>query len=159
MHRIPLAIVGLMVWAALGGPLQAAEEDRLAAVRAFFDRYQNLERNFDPELASLYHQDAVVWVTRIYSNGVVRQLKIPGDVYQLAIRQSMDAAAEHGDFNEYSDIRVVPQADHVRIEATRYNLWRNYRSPYSAVVRRGPDGEWRIVEERFETQVPQPATE
>ena len=137
----------------------AAADERLSGAQEFFDRYQQLERSFDPELASLYDEDAVIWVTRIYSNGVVRQLKIPGDVYRMAIRQSRDKAAEYGDFNEYSEVQFEPRQQGVEIQATRFNLWRNYRSPYFAFVQADDGGKWRIVEERFETQVPHPATE
>lgn len=141
-----------------GGAAQA-ESDPLGAARALFDRYQKLERTFDPELASLYDDEAEIWVTRIYSNGVVRQLKIPGDVYKMALRQSMAEAAEQGDFNEYSEARFTTTDQGVRIDATRFNLWRNYRSPYTALVQPDAAGQWRIVEEHFETQVPTPATE
>lgn len=141
-------------------PMAVGSDDRrIDAASQLFDRYQQLERSFDPDLASLYADDAVIWVTRIYANGVVRQLKIPGDVYGLAVRQSMEQAAEHGDFNEYSDIQFLPQDSGVRIQAQRFNLWRNYHSPYAALVAPGADGTWRIVEEHFETQVPHPATE
>lgn len=150
-----------IVFLSLAGlaPAHGADDPSIQAARALFERYQQLERNFDPELASLYDEDAVIWVTRIYSNGVVRQLKIPGELYQMAIRQSMDQAAEHGDFNEYSEVRFQAMDEGVKIQAQRYNLWRNYRSPYAAIVRPDGQGEWRIVEERFETQVPEPATE
>lgn len=152
------AFIGLLAWLAVSVGVHA-EDERLAGAREFFDRYRSLERNFDPELASLYAEDAVIWVTRIYSNDVVRQLKIPGDIYRLALRDSMDEAAEHGDFNEYSQIQFLPQAQGVQIQAQRYNLWRHYRSPYFALIRPDAEGEWRIAEERFETRVPHPATE
>lgn len=154
----PLALLlAMCVW---GFSVAArAEAPSLDDARAFFERYQQLERSFDPELASLYADDAVVWVTRIYANGVIRQLKIPGDIYSMAIRQSMAEAAEHGDFNEYSDVQYEPDGQQVRIEASRFNLWRNYRSPYSALLRRDDEGRWRIVEEHFETRVPTAASE
>lgn len=140
-------------------PLHGADDASVEAARALFERYQQLERRFDPELASLYDKDAVIWVTRVYSNGVVRELKIPGELYQMAIRQSREQAAEHGDFNEYSEVQFQPMDDGVKIQAQRFNLWRNYRSPYTAVVRPDAQGEWQIVEEHFETQVPEPASE
>lgn len=160
MSRILWAgLAWLLVGWSTAGAAMGAEGDPAQSARALFERYQALERNFDPELASLYHDDAVVWVTRIYSNGVVRQLKIPGDIYQMAIRESMDEAAEQGDFNQYSEVDFTPVDQGVRIEAQRFNLWRNYRSPYRALVRPDDQGNWRIVEEHFETQVPYPANE
>ncbi len=157
-NHCKLAVVcWLMVAGSASGAL--AEDQRVAAAQTFFARYQRLERNFDPELASLYAKDSVIWVTRIYSNNVVRQLKIPGDLYRQALRESMEHAEQRGDYNEYSDVRFDPQPGGVRIRAMRYNVWRDYRSPYAALVRPGGDGNWRIVDEHFETRVPQPATE
>lgn len=160
MHRGRRAARVWLYWGLLAcGTALAAERAPEQGARALFERYQQLERSFDPELASLYAPDAVVWVTRVYANGVVRQLKIPGDIYQMAIRQSMAEAAEHGDFNEYSQVAYTPTEDGVKIQAQRFNLWRNYRSPYMALVRPDDQGDWRIVEEHFETQVPYAATE
>ncbi len=136
-----------------------AEDGRVVEAQDFFARYQQLERTFDPELASLYAKDSVIWVTRIYANGVVRQLKIPGDLYRQVLRESMEQAKKRGDYNKYSDVRFDSQPDGVRIRATRYNVWRDYRSPYAALVRPGEDGNWRIVDEHFETRIPQPAEE
>jgi len=153
MQRVILYTAFLLASFAAGAQEVAPE------ARALFDRYRSLERSFDPRLAELYDDDAVILVTRIYSNGVVRQLKIPGDVYKLALRQSMENAAEQGDFNEYSEVEFATRDGAVLITAQRYNLWRNYSSPYRAVLRQGRDGAWRIVEERFETQVPYAATE
>ncbi len=136
-----------------------AEDGRVAEAREFFARYQRLERAFDPELASLYAKDSVIWVTRIYTNHVVRQLKIPGDLYRQVLRESMEQAEQRGDYNEYSELRFEPQPDGVRIRATRYNAWRDYKSPYAALVRPDEDGNWRIIDEYFETRIPQRAEE
>lgn len=152
MHRTLITALALMLLAG-----SAAAEVPTGA-RELFDRYQARERQFDPALAQLYDDDAVILVTRIYSNGVVRHLKIPGDLYKLALRESMDEAAEQGDFNQYNDVQFSAENGRVQVSATRYNLWRHYTSPYSATLERGADG-WRIIEERFETQVPYPATE
>lgn len=149
---IPVAVLGLMA-------LSPAWADVPAEARDVFDRYQSLERSFDPQLAELYDDDAVILVTRVYANGVVRHLKIPGDVYKLALRQSMEAAAEAGDFNQYNDIEFASRDGAVEVTAQRYNLWRNYSSPYRALLRVDEDGYWRIVEERMETQVPYTASE
>lgn len=130
-----------------------------AGARALFERYQTLERSFDPALADLYADDAVIRVTRIYANGVVRHLKIPGDLYQMALRQSMADAAAQGDFNQFSAVDFKRREGGVEVTAQRYNLWRNYTSPYRAMLRPGADGQWQIAEEYLETRVPQQASE
>ena len=152
-----IMVCGLLLTSTVVGV--RAEDGWIAEAQAFFEQYQYLERSFDPDLASLYADNAVIWVTRIYSNNVVRQLKIPGDVYRLSLRDSMTEAAKHGDYNEFTDVRFTPVATGVRIRATRHNVWRDYLSAYEALIEPDAAGDWHIVEERFETRVPHPATE
>jgi hypothetical protein len=144
-----MALGTLTVFAALASP-------DLDSAKDFFSRYTTLEQRFDPELAELYSDKANIKVTRVYSTGVVRQLLVPGELYKLAIRQSMAAAKETNDFNRYTDVQYTAEADKVRITATRYSQWQDYRSPYSMLLARDADSRWMIVEETVETHVPGP---
>lgn len=122
--------------------------------RAWFARYQSLERGFDPALADLYADRAVIWITRVYPSGVVRQLKIPGELYKQMLRQSMPLARAHGDYNRYSAVRYRREGNGVRIEASRYSVWRHYRSPYSLLIAPDASGHWHVIEERVRQRVP-----
>ncbi len=144
------ACVALSVIFCAGAGAQPGTEP----ARQLFARYQQLEHNFDPALAQLYADGAIIKVTRIYAGGVQRQLLVPGDLYQLALRQSMPLAKAEGDYNRFRDVSYHAAAGGVRIRATRYSVWRNYTSPYTALVARGADGHWRIVEETIVQQMP-----
>jgi hypothetical protein len=146
--------MGLIAASALSslGVVHAASA--LAAVQAAFQRYQQLERTFDPALAELYADDAVVWMTRHHPDGRVGQLKIPGAIYRQFLRQSMAEARARGDYNAYTDVRYRAEGDGVRVTAVRRSLWRHYRSPYSALWTEVRPGKWCIVEERLVQQVP-----
>lgn len=146
--------VGLIAASAVLPPLASAAESALAAVKVAFQRYQRLERTFDSDLAEVYADDAVVWMTCHHPDGRVGQLKIPGAIYRQFLRQSMAAAQARSDYNDYTEVRYRAEGDRVRVTAERHSVWRNYRSPYTALWKEVRPGRWRIVEERLVQQVP-----
>jgi len=152
------AFVGLLLLATTTLPARGAGEDPgLASAKALFMRYQALERSFDPALADLYADDAVIRVKRVYVNGVVRQLKVPAKLYKPALRQSAATAREQDDVNEYSGVRYRRDGERVRIDAQRYSVWQHYRSPWSLWVAPDAGGRWLIREEVLEQHLSVPA--
>ena len=151
------SLAGMLALAVAATPVRASEDPGLAAAKALFLRYQSLERSFDPALADLYADDAVIRVRRVYVNGVVRYLKVPAELYKPALRQSAATAREQGDFNEYSGVSYRREGERVRIDAQRYSVWQHYRSPWSLWVAPDAGGRWLIREEHLEQHLPVPA--
>ena len=112
-----------------------------------------LGRAFDPELADLYADEAVIQHTRVYPTGATRALDFRGAEYKPLVRAAMPTARRRGDRDRFENVRYEPAAGgRVRITATRYNELKRYRSPFTLVV--GPDasGTWRVIEERSQSQ-------
>jgi len=152
------AFVGLLLLVMATLPARGAGGDAgLASAKGLFMRYQALERSFDPALADLYADDAVIRVKRVYVNGVVRYLNVPAELYKPALRQSAATAREQGDFNEYSGVRYRRDGERVRIDAERYSVWQHYRSPWSLWVAPDAKGRWLIREEHLEQHLSVPA--
>jgi len=72
--RVHLAISLLVL-----SPQLAYADSRIEKAKALFTRYVELEKEFDPSVADLYSDDAVIRNTRRYPNAQVRTIEIPAD--------------------------------------------------------------------------------
>jgi hypothetical protein len=119
--------------------LAAAQSD-VAPAKELFRKYIALENKFDPLLADLYSDKAVIRNTRHYPNGVKRTIEIPAANYKELIRTAMPLAKARGDKNRYSFVKFNSEGGIVRIRAKRYSLAKNYSSPISLLLcyNRGP---------------------
>lgn len=131
----------------------AARGDAVAKAKAFFARYVQLEHAFDPAMADLYADNAVILNKRIYPNGKTTSLQIPALRYKHVLRTTMNDAKLKGDISTYSNESYTPEGDKVRIKVTRYSVLKKYSSPMSQLV--GPDakGNWVIYEETSESRL------
>lgn len=124
-------------------------EDR---AKAIFREYVALEHAFDPRVADLYSDAALIENKRTYPNGEVKVLRIPPEKYKALIRGSMTLAKEKGDRSTYSDVKYAKEGDRVRITAVRYSELKKYSSPISLLVGPDADGKWLIFEELSESR-------
>src|SRR5262245_27678728 len=97
-----------------GSPPAAATEATDSA-KKLFDRYVALEHAFDPAMADLYDDNAVIKNRRTYPTGQVRELSLPAPKYKELIRASMPAAKARGDKSTYSDCTYEPESESKRV--------------------------------------------
>jgi hypothetical protein len=146
---IPTLLIGAFSMLAL--PVRAQSDADIAAAEAFFNRFAALGDSYDPTVASLYADDAVIESLRRYPNGTERTIRLTGAEYKRFIRAAMPLARARGDRDTFSGISYEPDGDKIRIRCTRYSELKQYASPFELVLtRRG--GRWRIVEEYSETR-------
>ena len=116
-----------------------------------FEEYQTKERTFDPSLADLYCDTAVIQNTRIYPTGQQRTLSFPATQYKALIGRAMPLAKAKGDYSTYSSVRFTQEPKGVRINATRYSVLKKYSSPISILVG-SCNGRVLILEELSQSQ-------
>jgi len=119
--------------------------------QALFAKYVETYHAFDPAVADLYSDEAVIQNTRTYPTGAVRKLAIPAPQYKAMLRQVMPLAKQRGDRSQYSEPRFTQEGSAVRIQLTRYSELKKHTSPMSLLV--GPDrtGHWVVLEEHTES--------
>ena len=117
-----------------------------------FKNYQSLGDSFDPALADLYCDSALIRNVRTYPDGQKRTLELPAARYKELVRAAMPLAKSSGDFSTFSDLAYVEEADRVRITATRYSVLKKYSSPMSLLVGACDGGDWAILEELSESR-------
>jgi hypothetical protein len=144
MKYLLIAVAAVLVtWNALAGP--ATDE-----AKKIFDRYVALERNFDPAVADLYSDDAILKNIRRYPDGTSRTLTLPASKFKQLVKEAMAAAKKLGDTNKYSEVTYKEEDGKVRITATRSSDLKKTSSPMSLVVTKRGD-KWLIVEELSES--------
>src|SRR4051812_37297819 len=87
----------------------ASQGDAIAKAKALFARYVQLEHAFDPAMADLYLDNAVIKNKRISKDGKVTALQIPALRYKNIIRTSMAGAKTQGDISNYSNESYTPE--------------------------------------------------
>ena len=132
--------------------INAAFAAPIDEARALFDRYVQLEHAFDPSVAELYAEDALIRNKRTYPTGQVRELSIPAPQYKALIRQAMPLARVRGDMSSYSEVTFAMEGAGVRIHATRFSNLKKYASHLSLLVAPNEVGQWFIREELSESQ-------
>jgi hypothetical protein len=127
--------------------------DPIAKAKELFQRYVELEHNFDPAQADLYSDKAVITNKRIMPDGKVVPLTVPALRYKKVIRDGMAAARRKGDIANYTGDTYTLEKGKVRINVVRYLALKKYSSPMSMLV--GPDasGKWLILEENSESHM------
>lgn len=131
---------------------QAVHADPVAEARALFDRYAALGASFDPAVADLYADDALIRNKRIYPDGQVREITIPAPQYKQLLREVMPLAQARNDTSTYSKTTFKLEGMGVRIQAQRYSVMKQYTSPVSLRVAPDASGRWLIREELSESR-------
>jgi hypothetical protein len=131
---------------------QSLPADARAKAEQLWNRYVALEAAFDPAVADLYADDAVIRNRRTYPTGEVREATVPAAQYKALIRQAIPLAKAKNDLSRYSGCTYTAAAPRVRIECARFSTLKDYTAPISLLVGPGPDGAWLIFEESSESR-------
>lgn len=131
---------------------QSPSSEARARAEQLWNRYVALEAAFDPAVADLYADDAVIRNRRTYPTGEVREATVPAAQYKLLVRQAIPLAKEKNDVSRYSGCTYAAEAARVRIVCARFSVLKNYTAPISVLVGPGPGGGWLIFEELSESR-------
>lgn len=132
--------------------VHANPRDPVAAATELFQKYVAFGESYDARLVELYADDATVRNRRVLPTGESREMALSGAQYKQLMAAALPMAKARGDRSTYSEVTYAQEGNGVRIKATRYSELKRYSSPVSWLVRPGPDGNWRIVEESSESR-------
>jgi hypothetical protein len=129
-----------------------AQDSGIDAAKQLFAQYVALERAYDPSVADLYADDALIKTRRKAPMGDPQDVIVPAPKYKTLLRELGPVAKVRGDRSTYSDVTYMPEGELVRINAARFSGSRKQASPISLLVGRSPGGQWLIYEELSESQ-------
>ncbi|MCD6024253.1 MAG: hypothetical protein K0Q91_1169 [Fibrobacteria bacterium] len=150
--RVAIALVMGMVLDDSSAATTAGKKVLVANAEALFKNFVELEHAYDPAVADLYSDSALITNKRTYPTGQVREMSMPATQYKAIIRKWMPLAKSRGDRSTYSECMYTALEKRVRIQCTRFSELKKYSSLYILVV--GPDsaGKWLILEEFSESR-------
>jgi hypothetical protein len=137
----------LLVMLVISSGHATAQVPAPSSAEELWDQFVELGTGFDPALADLYADDAVIHLTRRYPNGRTRTLQLTGKEYKPMVRQAMPIARNRGDVDVYSNVQFEDLGDRTRITATRYGTLKKYRAPHELIVGNVGSAGWKILKE------------
>jgi hypothetical protein len=124
----------------------------LAEAKALFEKYVALEHAYDPAVAELYSDKAIISSVRIYPDGRERPMQIPVAFYKSLIVQGMPIAKTRGDKSQYLNVEYLLDGEVVRVKTTRYSELKDYESPFVLVIGEDDTKNAIILEEHTVTR-------
>ena len=121
---------------------QGLSADARAKAEQLWARYVALEQAFDPAVADLYADDAVIRNRRTYPTGEVREATVPAAQYKLLVRQAIPLAKARNDLSRYSGCTTRPTGPACGSPVRASRCLKNYTSPISRAGGAGA-GRWR----------------
>ena len=151
-HSMRIAALAVCAFTALAAAQGALSADARAKAEQLWNRYVALEAAFDPAVADLYADDAVIRNRRTYPTGEVREATVPAAQYKMLVRTAIPIARARNDISRYSGCTYAADGARVRVACARFSTLKNYTSPISVLVGPGPAGAWLIFEETSESR-------
>lgn len=145
-----LSVAVLAAGLAIAG-LAWGQDPSVDAAKRLFGQFVALEQAYDPAIADLYADDALIKTRRKAPMGEPRDVVIPASNYKLQLREQIAATKAQGNRNTYSDVTFTVEGELVRIHASRFSETRKLTTPLSLLVGPSPAGKWVIYEELSES--------
>ena len=120
--------------------------------KKLFQKCVQLSNAFDPAVADLYSDSALIRNTHKYPNGSTRVMTLTGKQWKALVRQVMPLAKARNDKDTFSQVTYKRMSGKVKISANRYSLLKKYTSPVTMIVMPDSQKKWHIVEEYSESR-------
>lgn len=148
MSRLKNSTQATVILMGLGiAPFSTAAVSNDRAVMDFFEKFQHLNKVYDPAIKDLYSDDAVVSVIS-YGKGIEVLTKIQASKFKPQFDESMKYAKALSSSDRYSNIRISPVTQGYKIEAHRYSFDKCYEDKaFSLELRKNTDNSLQIVKQ------------
>lgn len=115
--------------------------------RNFFDRYRDLQRNFDTDITELIADNAKIIATIEKNDGTLKSIKFIGAEYKKIIIKNNTKLREKGSPDEYSKISLSVTDSGATINANRYSRPQCFNDTnYRMLLKRSSVNDIKIVE-------------
>jgi len=112
-----LKVVALLAGVAFSLPARA-QEPGIDEAKQLFAQFVALENAYDPALADLYADEALIKTRRSMPMGDPQVITVPAAKYKSLLRQNMPMAQARGERSAYENVTYTPEGGFVRIDGT-----------------------------------------
>ncbi len=130
-------------------PVMAEGIVSLEKAKAFVNTYISMNRMYDPGLADLYSNHAVIRQYQISSKGEKTEVTLVTTKYKELIRADFTRQQDNkdGQYIDFTDVEVKPEGDAFRANGLIHSHVMPVRRPFSLLVRQLESGGWQIMEQ------------
>jgi hypothetical protein len=126
---------------------QERPDASLERARQVIESYVNLERAYDPRLADLYADEAVIKANQSGPNGESQWVTAQGWQYKKMIRDAMPRFRAQGFKASYSGARYELSGKNVRVSVMQYVDKSRSSNPVQWTIGPGRTSQWLILEQ------------
>jgi len=126
---------------------QERPDASLERARQVIESYVNLERAYDPRLADLYADEAVIKANQVGPSGEPEWYTVQGWQYKRMLREAMPKSRSAGYKASYSGARYEMSGKHVRVSVVQYVDKTRSSNPIQWTIGPGRTSQWLILEE------------
>ena len=120
----------------------------------FFHNYVNSANNYSPTIAGMYAPDAKIIRQVVKPDGSTQDVTTNTSTYITQMKLGQAGAKLRNYKNNYTDIQVSDLGDgKYKISSLRQPTGESYKLKTYMIVKKQPNGEWKIVEEMMQTKV------
>lgn len=119
----------------------------------FFKKYINAANNYDSSVLDMYAPNAKIIRQVIKPDGELVDVETDTDTYLRQLKMGETTAKLRKYKNQYSNITSTAYEDGYKISALRQPSGEKYKLKTYMIIKKQPDGKWKIVEELMQTKV------
>ena len=130
-----------------------AYADGLAEARTFFNSYVNAANTYSPTIPDFYSPSAKIIREVVKPDGTLVDLDTDTATYIKQMKLGQQTAKVRNYKNTYRNVVITPVAGGYKISAERQPTGETYWLKFYQIIKKQPDGKWKITEEMMQTKV------
>lgn len=149
MKRLFSLVVLFVVFCFAGNMVIAANNEGLD----FFKKYTNAANNYESSVLDMYAPNAKIIRQVIKPDGELVDIETDTETYLRQLKIGEKTAKIRRYKNHYSNVTSTKYEDGYKISALRQPSGEKYKLKTYMIIKKQPDGKWKIVEELMQTKV------
>ena len=133
-----------------GARVMASDADD---VKTFFNNYMNAANTYSPTIPDFYSPNAKIIREVVKPDGTLVDLDTDTATYIKQMKLGQATAKIRQYKNTYRNIVITPVAGGYKISAERQPTGETYWLKFYQIVKKQPNGEWKVTEEMMQTKV------
>ncbi len=127
--------------------------DDATDAKAFFNSYVNAANTYSPTIPDYYSPNAKIIRQVVKPDGTLVNVDTDTATYMKQLKLGQTTAKVRKYKNTYRNISVAKVANGYKVSAERQPSGETYWLKTYQIVKKQPDGKWKIVEEMMQTKV------
>ena len=130
-----------------------AYADGMRDAKAFFNAYVNAANTYSTTIPDFYSPNAKIIREVVKPDGTLVDLDTDTATYIKQMKLGQQTAKIRNYKNTYRNVVITPVSGGYKISAERQPTGETYWLKFYQIIKKQPDGKWKITEEMMQTKV------